>query len=103
MFKLFSAAIIAASSVVSAYPLYGYYYPGQGDYSRSFYHNSGAYDNGATTSVSPYGSTYNSWDNGFSASQNSYATPYGAAENSSYRQWSNNAYSRNYYGFPRFW
>ncbi|KAI8318855.1 hypothetical protein GQ54DRAFT_314110 [Martensiomyces pterosporus] len=97
----FILAIAAvASSAVSAYPIYGYY-----PESQTSYHNTGAYDNGATSSVTPYGASSNSWDNGFSAQQGSYLTPYGNAGSSSYNQWNNNAWSNTNYGgaYPRFW
>ncbi|KAJ2724650.1 hypothetical protein GGI07_001802 [Coemansia sp. Benny D115] len=106
MNKLIAGVALLASSFGSAYPIYGYY-PG---YAQSSYHNSGAYDNGVSTSVSPYGANYNSWNNGFSASQNDYASPYGNYGRSSYNQWSSNAYSNSYnngygygygYGYPR--
>ncbi|KAJ1844191.1 hypothetical protein IWW55_007341 [Coemansia sp. RSA 2706] len=96
-------AIATAASAASAYPIYGYY-PGYQGSTQSSYHNSGAYDNGASTSVSPYGNSYNSWNNGFRATQGNYATPYGNAGSSSYNQWSNNAWSNSYGGYPwRYW
>ncbi|KAJ1949758.1 hypothetical protein EC988_004643 [Linderina pennispora] len=87
-----------ATSVVSALPLYGGgYYPGM----QSSHHNAGAYDNGATTNMSPFGSSSNSWNNGFSSTQDSAASPFGSSGSSSFNQWNSNAWSNNYnpYGF----
>ncbi|KAI9500972.1 hypothetical protein GGI26_001490 [Coemansia sp. RSA 1358] len=97
-----ATVVVAAFNAASAYPIYNHY-SGYGGAAQSSYHNSGAYDDGATTSVSPYGSTSNSWNNGFSASQNNAATPYGNAGSSSFNQWNNNAWSNNYYGYPRYY
>ncbi|KAJ2346541.1 hypothetical protein GGH92_003555 [Coemansia sp. RSA 2673] len=94
--------ITSASSIVSAYPAYGYYPGALGGY-QSSQHNSGAYDTGISTSVSPYGSNYNAWNNGYRASQNSYATPFNNAGSSSYNQWSNNAWSNGYGAYPRYY
>ncbi|KAJ1650946.1 hypothetical protein GGF38_005705, partial [Coemansia sp. RSA 25] len=94
--------VASALSVASAYPVYGYYPGGLGGY-QSSQHNSGAYDVGTTSSVSPYGSSNNAWNNGYRASQNSYATPFNSAGSSSYNQWSNNAWSNGYGGYPRYY
>ncbi|KAJ1944534.1 hypothetical protein GGF37_002145 [Kickxella alabastrina] len=99
---LAAIAVFAASTVVSAYPIYGYY-PGYGGVSQSSYHNSGAYDNGVSTSASPYSSNSNSWNSGFAAKQSSNTTPYGNSGSSSYNQWNSNAYSNQYGGYPRYW
>ncbi|KAJ2428832.1 hypothetical protein GGF47_001117, partial [Coemansia sp. RSA 2524] len=72
MTKLAVVIATIVASTVSAYPIYGYY-PGS---TQSTYHNSGAYDNGVSSSISPYGTSYNSWNDGFSATQGNYATPY---------------------------
>ncbi|KAJ1935620.1 hypothetical protein FBU59_005328 [Linderina macrospora] len=105
----FIVTIVALlTSTVSAIPIYGGYYPGVYGGSQSNVHNTGAYDNGATSNVSPFGSNSNSWNSGFAASQGNYANPFGNSGSSNFNQWNNNAYANTNnlaYGayYPRLW
>ncbi|KAJ1952903.1 hypothetical protein EC988_003303 [Linderina pennispora] len=96
------------ASTVSAAPFYGGYYPGIYGNTQSNVHNVGAYDNGATSNVSPFGTNSNSWNNGFAASQGNNVSPFGSSGSSNFNQWNNNAYSNTNnlaYGayYPRYW
>ncbi|KAJ2779067.1 hypothetical protein H4R18_004222 [Coemansia javaensis] len=62
--------------------------------------NSGAFDNGSVSNVSPFGSSANSWNNGFNANQNAVANPWGNAGSASFNNWNNNAWSNNMYPYP---
>ncbi|KAJ1963178.1 hypothetical protein GGI12_002213 [Dipsacomyces acuminosporus] len=112
------AAALVASTGVSGYPIYGYYpryYPGY--YAPSYaapaqtsVHNTGAYDNGYTSSTNALGSSSNRWDNGFNAQQTNSASALANSGSSSFNQWSNNAWSNSYNNrfsyapyVPRYW